>query len=111
MATVKATATYLKRAARLLSEAERDALHRFVAGNPDAGDVVAGTGGVRKLRWGMAGQGKRGGARVLQLYFQHRATVWLVDIYAKREKVDLNPDDVKAIRKVVKAIKEAAGEP
>lgn len=111
MATVKATATYLKRAARLLTEAERDLLHRFLAERPDAGDIVAGTGGVRKLRWGMASQGKRGGARVLQLYLRHRATVWLLDIYAKREKADLSPDEVKAIRKFVKAIKKAEGEP
>jgi len=76
-----------------------------VAANPEAGDVVPGTGGLRKLRWGMAGQGKRGGARVLQLYLKHRSTVWLLDVYGKREKADLSPADKKAIKKVVAAIK------
>jgi hypothetical protein len=59
----------------------------------------------------MAGQGKRGGSRVLHLYLRHHAAVWLLDIYAKREKANLSPDDIKAIRKVVKAIKEIEGEP
>jgi hypothetical protein len=105
---VKATRAYLARAAKVLSEAEREALHRFIAQHPEAGDIVPGTGGIRKLRWGMAGQGKRGGARVLQLYLRHRETVWLLDIYSKREKADLSPKDVKAFRQLVASIKEAS---
>ena len=107
MAAVKATFSYLRRAERLLSEAERQRLHHFLAERPDAGDIVAGTGGVRKLRWALPGQGKRGGARVLQLYLSHRDTVWLLDIYAKRAKLDLSAEDVKAIRRAVATIKEA----
>ena len=107
MVTVKATGWYARRAERLLSEAERTALHTFLAEHPDAGDIVAGTGGVRKLRWRMPGRGRRGGARVLQLYLRHRDTVWLLDIYSKRAKADLSPDDVKAVRRVVGAIKRA----
>ncbi|MBI4967249.1 MAG: type II toxin-antitoxin system RelE/ParE family toxin [Rhodospirillales bacterium] len=106
MRRLKATRTYLKRAKRLLDAAALDALHDFVAANPEAGDIVAGTGGVRKLRWGLAGQGKRGGVRVIHLYLGHRETIWLLDIYAKREQADLSPDDVKAIRRVVAAIKD-----
>lgn len=106
MAAVKATNVYLKRARRLLSPAEQDAFHRHVAAHPDGGDIVAGTGGVRKVRWGMAGQGKRGGVRALHLYLRHKDTVWMLDIYAKREKADLTPDDVRAIRRLVQAIKD-----
>lgn len=106
MILVKATRTYLKRAARILGDQERETLHHFVAENPDAGNIVAGTGGLRKLRWGMAGQGKRGGARVLTLFLRHRETVWLLDIYSKREKADLSPAEVQEARQLVKAIKD-----
>jgi len=109
MPVVKATETFRKRAARLLTDAECAALAEFLAAHPDSGDVVAGTGGVRKLRWGMAGQGKRGGARVLHLFLMHRDTLWLLDIYGKREKADLSRADVKAVRTLVSAIKRAAG--
>ena len=109
MATVKATDVYLKRVRRLLSPAEQEAFHRHLAAHPDVGDIVAGTGGVRKVRWGMTGQGKRGGVRALHLYLRHKDTVWLLDIYAKREKTDLTPDDVRAVRQLVQAIKAMEG--
>lgn len=109
MATVKATDVYLKRARRLLPPVELDALHRHLALRPDVGDIVAGTGGVRKVRWGMAGHGKRGGVRALHLYLRHKDTVWMLDIYAKRDKADLTPDDTRAIRRLVAAIKQAEG--
>jgi hypothetical protein len=83
---VKATGTYLTRVRTVLNETEQEALHLFIDENPEAGDIVPGTGGIRKLRWAMAGQGKRGGARALHLYLRHKETVWLQDIYSKREK-------------------------
>lgn len=51
---IKATDTFRERASRLLATAEREALYAFLADNPAAGDIIGGTGGVRKLRWGMA---------------------------------------------------------
>lgn len=107
MLRVKVTSVFSRRAARLLNEAEQTALIDFVAKNPEAGDVVGGTGGVRKVRWAMAGQGKRGGARALHLYLRHRDTVWLLDIYSKREKADLSPADIEEIHDLVTTIKRA----
>ncbi|MBI3706333.1 MAG: type II toxin-antitoxin system RelE/ParE family toxin [Proteobacteria bacterium] len=107
MLRVKVTSVFSWRAARLLNEAEQTALIDFVAKNPEAGDVVGGTGGVRKVRWAMAGQGKRGGARALHLYLRHRDTVWLLDIYSKREKADLSPADIEEIHDLVTTIKRA----
>jgi hypothetical protein len=57
------------------------------------------------LRWGVAAQGKRGGARVLHLFLRHKDQLWLLDIYGKREKADLSRADVKALRAVVDEIK------
>lgn len=105
MPLVKMTARYADHVARLLPEFEQGAVIKYVAANPEAGDLVAGTGGVRKLRWSMPGQGKRGGARVLHLFLRHRDTSWLLDVYAKRDKADLSPSDVKALHALVDAIK------
>jgi hypothetical protein len=101
------TRIYARRIERLLTYDGQDALVRFVAANPEAGDIVAGTGGVRKLRWGIGGQGKRGGLRVLHLYLRHKDTLWLVDVYAKHDKPDLSPKDVKDVRAWAEAIKRS----
>ncbi|MDK9720670.1 MAG: type II toxin-antitoxin system RelE/ParE family toxin [Rhodospirillales bacterium] len=106
MIKLKATAVFAKRAERILGETGRQALFSFIMENPEAGDVVAGTGGVRKLRWQMPGQGKRGGARVLHLYLKHQNTIWMLDIYSKRDKLDLSPEDVRAVKQLVNAIKD-----
>lgn len=107
MVKVKATDTFRARAARLLAAEERAALYAFLADNPTAGDIVGGTGGVRKLRWRMAGRGTRGGARVLHLCLKHVDTVWLLDACGKREQADPSPADAKAIRAAVAIIKKA----
>jgi len=63
--TVAETQIFARSAAKIWSEAELAELVEYVAHNPEAGDVIQGTSGVRKLRWGKAGSGKRGGARVI----------------------------------------------
>ena len=59
--TVVETAEFLKYAARLIKDAEREELVAFVEANPEAGEIIPETGGVRKLRWARAGMGKRVG--------------------------------------------------
>jgi len=57
--------TYSRLADKLLSAEERQDLIDYLAGHPRAGDIMEGTGGVRKLRWRRGGQGKSGGVRVI----------------------------------------------
>lgn len=106
MPRLRFTHKFVEHSVTLFTDAERLALIDHVSANPEAGDVVAGTGGVRKLRWGMAGQGKRGGARALHLFLRHKDTLWLLDVYAKREKSDLSSNDVKRLRALVEEIKK-----
>lgn len=67
-------------------------LQRFIGQNPKIGDVVPGTGGVRKLRWSRAGMGKRGGVRILYYVQDAFGRIWLLTVYAKsaRENIDVS---------------------
>lgn len=68
-----------------LSEEEYSDLQAHLAAWPEAGDVVPGTGGVRKIRWAAKGRGKRGGVRVVYVARVGREVIWLLTIYAKNE--------------------------
>lgn len=83
MYTIVETPTFIRCAADVWNEAELMAFKLWLAGNPLAGDVIAGAGGLRKVRWSRAGMGKRGGARVV--YFNQLAdgTIALLMVYTK----------------------------
>ena len=83
MLTVIETPIFQRMAADVLNDADRQLLIQWIAGNPLAGDVIAGTDGLRKVRWGRAGMGKRGGARVIYFTRLAHGEVVLVAIYAK----------------------------
>lgn len=93
--SVTEVAGYRRRANELLTEAEQDALVDLVAYDPTSGDLVPGTGGLRKLRVGRSGSGKRGGARVIYYFYNEDVPVLLMAIYAKNEKADLSERDKK----------------
>lgn len=78
---VAETAEYIRCVERLLSAAERADVVEYLAANPKAGDLMQGTGGVRKLRWTRDGRGKSGGVRVIYYFHSEAmplyATSWL----------------------------------
>ena len=90
MQTVVETPTFLRAAADLLTEHEQVRLVATIASNPEAGDVMQGTGGFRKLRFGRAGIGKRGGVRVIYLYGGTDLPIILLTLYAKSDKGNLS---------------------
>ena len=77
-----------------------------VAENPETHPVVAGTGGVRKARWGTQGRGKRGGVRVIYFCRSTAGLVYFLDIYAKKEKADLTPADKQQLKQLVNRLRE-----
>jgi len=95
-------------AAKIWSEDELTALIDHIAHNPEAGDVISGTGGVRKLRWGRAGSGKRGGARVIYFYFRPDCPLYLLLAYAKAQATDLTPAEKKLVSALAGSIKDSA---
>jgi hypothetical protein len=82
------------------------ALQLELAKQPDKGDVIQGTGGLRKVRLKLPGAGKSGGARAIYLHLPALPCIVFVHVYAKSKKTDLSQDEKKAFRRVVENIKE-----
>lgn len=79
-------------------------LQLYLMDRPDAGDIIRGSGGVRKLRWGLQGQGKRGGVRVIYYWITKDDQILFLTVYAKSEASDLSQDAIKAMREIVKVL-------
>ena len=72
-----------------LDDDEYSELQRYLGDRPDAGVVIPGSGGVRKLRWAAAGRGKRGGLRVIYYLRSARGEIWMLTLYAKNVREDI----------------------
>ena len=100
MRTVAETPIFQRYASEVWSEAEREQFITFIASRPEAGDLIRGSGGCRKVRWSTVGQGKCGGARVI--YFNaDNATTWLLIVYKKAKFDNLPTSFLVALRKGV----------
>ena len=95
MRTVVETPTFQKQADAVWSEDERHAFIDWIAANPDAGDVIPGADGARKVRWARAGTGKRGGARVIYFHMAVDQVVLLVMVYAKAARANVKARDIE----------------
>jgi hypothetical protein len=100
MAVVE-TKEFLKQSEPLMSDSERAELVAFVGANPEAGEIIPETGGVRKIRWALEGMGKRGGARVIYYYHNERLPVFLLSAYAKNRKANLSKAERNAMKRLV----------
>jgi hypothetical protein len=104
-AAIAYTSVYEKRVGKVLRVEERNAMELYVAETPEMHPVVAGTGGVRKARWGRQGRGNRAGVRVIYFYRSAADVVYFLDIYAKAAKEDLTPADKQQLKKLVNRLK------
>ena len=104
MHAVVKTPRYEADAQRLFSVTEREAVVDLVSNDPRCGVVVPGSGGVRKVRVGFGGRGKRGGARVLYVYGGDEIPVFLLAAFAKNEKDDLSLADRARMAKAISNI-------
>ncbi len=101
MQAVVETSPYLTDAERLFSAEERGTIVDQVAADPRCGVVIPGSGGIRKLRFGFGGRGKRGGARVSYLFGGDDVPVFLLAAFAKNEKADLTPAERTTLGKQI----------
>lgn len=104
--TVVEMPTFLRQAEKIWSDEDRMALIDHIARNPESGVVIPDTGGVRKIRWGVPGSGKRGGARVIYFYHQGDAPLYLLLAYAKAQREDMTQDEKRAVSLLATALKQ-----
>ena len=84
-----------------LTDDEYAALQQALVTTPDAGDVIRGSGGVRKLRWRVAGRGKRGGIRVIYYLRTQQGEIWMLTVYAKNEAESIPGHILKKIKEEI----------
>ena len=101
MLTVVETPTFSKLAADYWSEDERGEFAAWISANPETGEVVPGSGGVRKVRWSRPDRGKRGGVRVIYFNRLTRNEIWLLLIYAKSAQDAIPAHALKAIKEEI----------
>ena len=95
------TSIFSRRVDRLLSLEEYRHFQLFLSRHPNAGKVIPGSGGLRKVRWGGKGKGKRGGIRVIYYWDQGNNVIYLLFIFAKNERDDLTPQQLKLLRQIL----------
>jgi len=104
MHTIVEMPEYLRRAAHLLSDSERKEIVDFLALNPQAGVLLKGTGGIRKMRWGREGRGKSGGVRIIHFYHDKNIPLYVLTVFGKGEKDNLSNSERNELAKLVKLI-------
>jgi hypothetical protein len=95
------TSIFTKEIDRLLPDESYRKLQSVLMLRPEAGIVIRGGGGLRKIRWSLPGSGKRGALRVIY-YWSPPDTIFMLFPYRKTEQEDLTPDQLKLLRKLVK---------
>ena len=100
MNTVIETRTFSDRAAKAWTPKQYEDFILYIANNPKAGEVVPGSGGVRKIRWSKTGAGKRGGVRVIYFNSSQDET-WLLTMYVKNERENIPAQELKKIREAI----------
>jgi hypothetical protein len=90
---------FTEKALRLIGDDEIFAIQMYLMEQPDAGDVIPGSGGCRKLRWAAKGHGKRGGARVIYYWITADDCILLLDLYAKNEAENLSQAQLKELKR------------
>jgi mRNA-degrading endonuclease RelE of RelBE toxin-antitoxin system len=96
------TTVFTRQVEDLLDMERYRLLQSELADRPDRGTVIAGSGGLRKIRWQGSSRGKRGGIRVVYYWARDRHRILMLVAYAKADTDDLTGDQLKVLRRVVK---------
>jgi mRNA-degrading endonuclease RelE of RelBE toxin-antitoxin system len=109
MVTVAETREFSRRVDGLMGQTDKEALVFYLACHPEAGALISGTGGLRKLRWSAGGKGKRGGARVIYYFHNEKMPLYLLTAYGKSEKSDLSAAQRRDLSKLTDLLRKANG--
>ena len=108
MQTVAEMPEFIRNAKRLLGDEDIQSLISYLADHPLSGVVMAGTGGVHKLRWAREGMGKSGGVRVIYYFHSKRLPLYLLTIFGKNEKANLSKAEANALYRLVRLLVQAS---
>src|SRR5579862_926271 len=97
---------FTERIQELRAEPNLWKLQSVLCQNPEADDMIQGTGGFRKIRMGLPGRGKRGGCRIIYVYIKRASRVYFVYLYPKNEEVDLDADQRNSLKQISREIYE-----
>ena len=95
------TSIFTRQVQILLKDDDYRRLQTILVIRRDAGDLIPGGGGLRKLRWGSHGRGKRGGLRVIYYWAVQQECILMLMMYAKSEKDDLTAEQLKVLRRII----------
>jgi len=96
------TAIFTRQVAEALDDDQYRMLQLALVLRPEQGAVIRGSGGLRKLRWAVAGRGKRGGARIIYYWYRASETFYMLFLYPKQEQGDLTPAQAKQLGQLVR---------
>lgn len=97
------TSVFTRQIAALMRDEDYGMFQRWLASNPNAGDVIPGTGGIRKVRVAVPGRGKRGGARVIYVHRITESRILLLLAYAKSDQDDLTAEQAQSLRRIIES--------
>jgi mRNA-degrading endonuclease RelE of RelBE toxin-antitoxin system len=95
------TSVFTRQVLELLTAEEYRRVQAALVNRPNLGSVIEGSGGLRKLRWGVHGRGKRGGVRIIYYWAAAQERLLMLFVYAKTVRDDLTPTQLKILRKIV----------
>lgn len=107
--TVVETNAYLAQAKRLMDDDERAEAVEMIAKNPEGGELIVGTGGVRKARFAIGGRGKSGGVRLVYYYYNEMAPVFMLTVFAKGDKENLTKAERNELGKLSRVLVDTYG--
>jgi len=104
MITVAETESFQKKIAKLLPIEEKENLISYLSEHPKAGDLIQGTGGIRKLRWAKGSKGKSGGVRIIYFFHSEVMPLYLLAVFGKNEKANITAEEKNLLSKAVKEL-------
>lgn len=96
------TPIFTREVSKLLGDEEYHSLQLALLFRPEQGTIIAGTGGLRKLRWRLHGKGKSGGCRAIYYWNKEEETIYMLLVYTKSQQEDLTATQLKVLSRLVR---------